>query len=87
MDDDGNREKDQALVDAPEQNVAYCKMFHLIDKGNGAESCYVLRKYGSKTDGWTPKISFPFFNITVNNAYCIFLVLHKRLHQQNQNVS
>ena len=56
MDDDGNREKDQAYVDAPEQMVAYCKTFYLIDKGNGIESRYVLGKGGSKTHGWTPKL-------------------------------
>ena len=42
MDDDGNREKDQALVDAPEQMVAYCETFQLDDKGNSVESRYLL---------------------------------------------
>ena len=85
--DDGNKEKDQVLVDALEQTVAYCETFHLIDKRNGVELWYVLGKGGSKTHGWTPKISFQFFNITLNNAYWISSALHKRLHQQDSNLS
>ena len=49
MDEDGQRMKDPAPVNCPEQMVAYCETFHLIDKGNGVESRYTLANGGSKT--------------------------------------
>ena len=41
---------------------------------------------GSKSHGWTPKLLFWFFNMAFNNVYRIYLVLHKRLHQQDVHV-
>ena len=61
--------------------VAYCKTFHLIDKGNGVELRYTMANGGSKSHVWTPKLSFRLFNITLNNAYKIYSCLHKR-HRQ-----
>ena len=71
LDADGKRMKDPAPVNCPEQMVAYCETFHLIDKGNGVESRYTLANGGSKTHTWTPKLSFRLFNMTLNNAYKI----------------
>ena len=39
------------------------------------ESRYVLAKQGSKKHGWSPKLSFRFLNMTLNNAYKIYTVL------------
>ena len=57
---------DLAPVACPEQMVAYCKTFNLIDKGNA--------NGGSKTHGWTPKLSFRLFNMTLNNAYRMYII-------------
>ena len=85
MGEDNVREKEATPVDAPKQNIDYSKTFHQIDKGNMIESRYVLGKQGSKKHGWSPKLSFRFFNMTLNNAYKIYCVLHEREHQQNEN--
>ena len=58
MDTDDKRMKDPAPIDCPEQMVAYCETFHLIDKGNGVESRYIMANGGSKSHGWTLKLSF-----------------------------
>ena len=71
VDDDDD---DPAPVACPEQMVAYCKTFNLIDKGNA--------NVGSKTHERTTKLSFRLFNMTLNNAYRIYTCLHKRHHQQ-----
>ena len=60
----------------PEKMVVYCKMFNLIDKGNSNSGS------GSKTHGWTSKLSFRLFNMTLNNVYRVYTYLHKRHHQQ-----
>ena len=67
--------------------VDYYNIFHLIDKGNGIESRYVMAKGGSKKHGWTPKLLFRLFNMTFNNAYCIYSVLHEPLYQQDAHVA
>ena len=58
LDEDGKRMKNLSPVDCPEQMVAYWKTFHLIDKENGVELRYTMANGGSKTHGWTPKLSF-----------------------------
>ena len=83
--DDGIREKDASEVDAPMQNVDYSDTYYQIDKSNQIEARYVLGKQGSKKHGWAPKLSFRFFNMTLNNAYKIYTVLHEREHQQEEN--
>ena len=72
--DDGIREKNQSEVDAPMQNVDYSDTYYQIDKSNQIEARYVLGKQGSKKHGWAPKLSFRFFNMTLNNAYKIYTV-------------
>ena len=79
--------KDPAPVDCPEQMMAYCKIFHLIDKENGVEYRYTMANGGSKTHGWTPKLLFRLFNMTLNNAYKIYICLHKHHHQQDTHVA
>ena len=88
MDDDEDDDDDDDVdVDVDddknsEQMVDYCKTFNLIDKGNGVESRYTMANGGGKTHGWTPKLSFRLFNMTLNNAYRIYTCLHKRHRQQ-----
>ena len=77
---DGTRMKDPAPVDCPEQMVAYCETFHFIDKGNWAEPRHTLANGGSKTHGWTLKLLFRLFNMTLNNAYKVYGCLHKKHH-------
>ena len=31
----------------------------------------------SKSHGWTPKLTFRFFNMNLNNAYLVYKILHK----------
>ena len=57
----------------------------LIDKSNLIEAQYVLGKQGSKKHGWAPKLLFRLFNMTLNNTYRIYTVLHERQHQQAEN--
>ena len=68
------------------QMVAYYKTFNLIDIGNGVESRYTMANGNgdSKTHGWTPKLSFRLFNMTLNNSYRIYTCLHKYHHQQKR---
>ena len=50
------------------------KIFHLIDKGNGAEAKYELGGQ-SRTHGWIPKLSCRLFNTNFNNSFRIALPL------------
>ena len=53
---DSKRTKDLASVDCPEQMIAYCETFYLIDKGDVIESGYIKSQGDSKTHGWTPQL-------------------------------
>ena len=66
----------------PEQQVAYSSitMFWQVDKMNGIDVRYIIVKQGSQFYGWTPKLSFWYFNMTIGNAYKIYRVVHKRSH-------
>ena len=68
---DGSREGDPTPVTCPHQNKNYSETFHLIDKGNGAEAKYDLG-FESHTHGSSPKLSFRYFNMCLNNAYKIY---------------
>jgi hypothetical protein len=46
-------------------------MFHLIDKGKGAEASYNM----SRKHSWTPKLVFQFYNMAMNNAYKTYKAL------------
>ena len=45
----------------------------------------MLGKQGSTKHDWAPMLLFWFFNMTLNNAYKIYTVLHEREHQQDEN--
>jgi hypothetical protein len=68
---DGAREQAQTPVPCPKQNKDYSETFHLIDKGNGAESKYDIA-LESHRHGWTPKLSMRYFNMGTNNAYKVY---------------
>ena len=51
LDEDDKRIKDPAPVGCLEQMMAYCKTFHLIDKGNGVGLWYTMVNGGGKTHG------------------------------------
>ena len=68
---DGVREKDQSKVNDPLQNANYSDTYYQIDKSNQIEARSVLGKQGSKKHDWAPKLSFRFFNMTLNNEYKI----------------
>ena len=68
------------------QNVDYSDTCYQIDnKSNQIETRCVPGKQGSKKHNWAPKLLFRFFNMTFNNAYKIYTVLHEREHQQDEN--
>ena len=85
IEEDGIREKDATPVNAPMQNVNYSDAYYQINKSNQIEAQYILAKQGSKKHGWAPKLFFLFFNMTLNNAYKIYSLLHEREHQQDKN--
>ena len=72
--DNGKRERESTEVACPVQMKYYCKTFHLIDKGNGAEASYDLGGK-SRTHNWSPKIIFWMINMTMANAYRIYWAL------------
>ena len=39
----------------------------------------------SKSNRWTPKLSYQFFDMNLNNAYCIYKILHRE-HNQGQSM-
>jgi hypothetical protein len=55
----------------PAQTKDYCKMFHLIDKGNGNEAKYDMARK-SQSHNWAPKLAFCLFNMAMNNAYVVY---------------
>ena len=52
------------------QNKYYSKIFHFIDKGNGAETKFDMGGT-SKVHNWAPKLTMRFFNMAFNNVYCL----------------
>jgi hypothetical protein len=70
-DDNGKRERTRTDVPCPAQTRDYCKTFHLIDKGNGAEAYYDLGGK-SRLHNWSPKLIFRLYNMALNNAYKMY---------------
>ena len=66
----GVKERTPAPVLCPQQNIHYSEIFHLIDKGNVAETKYDLSGQ-SKKHGWSLKLSIRLFNTNFNNSYRI----------------
>ncbi|KAL7525224.1 hypothetical protein ACHAWF_001263 [Thalassiosira exigua] len=83
---DGVRAREQTPVDCPVQNKDYSETFHLIDKGNGTEAKYDIGME-SHTHGWSPKLCFRYFNMTLNNAYRIYKWLVKRYTPHRRSYS
>jgi hypothetical protein len=74
---DGKRDRDKSEVPCPVQMKDYCETFQLIDKGNGAEAHYDMGGK-SRTHNWLPKLVFWLWNMSMHNAYKIYLALHKQ---------
>jgi hypothetical protein len=55
-----SRAREQSDVDCNEQQIDYCKTYHKIDKGNGAEAKYDLSTeshlHGVGLQSWLPVI-------------------------------
>jgi hypothetical protein len=73
-DKSGKRVMRQKAVPCPAQTKAYCQMFHLIDKGNGAEKTYNMGGQ-SRTHNWLPNIIFWLINMMMANAYRIYCTM------------
>ncbi len=69
-DESRKRAMRQKAVPCPVQTKAYCKTFHLIDKGNGKEAKYDMAGK-SRSHNWAPKLVFRLFNMAINNAYVL----------------
>jgi hypothetical protein len=76
-DSDGKRDRTKTEVLCPAQRQDYCKTFHLIDKGNGAEANYDLGGK-SRLHYWLLKLIFWLYNMSINNAYKMCTTLVKQ---------
>ncbi len=76
-DSNGKRERTKTEVPCPAQMRDYCNTFHLIDKGNGAEANYDLGGK-SRLQNWLPKLIFWLYNMSVINAYKMYMALVKQ---------
>jgi hypothetical protein len=74
------RERDSSEVDCHTQQKTYCTTYHKIDKGNGAEAKYDISTE-SHLHGWPPKLAARYFNMNSNNAYKVYVCLHKKHHR------
>jgi hypothetical protein len=61
------RAREQSDFDCNAQQIYYCKTYHKIDKGNGAEPKYDLSTE-SHLHGWGPKLAARYFNMNLNNT-------------------
>ena len=68
--------KTKSEVPCPALTKDDCTTFQLIDKGNGAEAHYD-RGGKSRLQNWLPKLIFWLFNMTLNNAYKMYMALVK----------
>jgi hypothetical protein len=73
------RDMVQSDADCNAQQIDYCKTYHHIDKGNGAEA-----KYNISTKlhlhVWVPKLAARYVNMNLNNSYKILYFLYKKYH-------
>jgi hypothetical protein len=84
-DGNGEWERTTTKVPCPVQIQDYCNIFHLIDKGNGAEANYDL---GGKCllHNWLSKLIFPLNNMALNNAYKMYKALVKQHMQERRHL-
>jgi hypothetical protein len=73
------RAREQSDVDCIAQQIDYCKTYHKIDKGNGAEAKYDLSTE-SHLHGWGPKLAACYFNMNLNNAAKLYGFVYKNVH-------
>ena len=73
------RAREQTDVDCPTQQIDYCKTYHKIDKGNGAEAKYDLSTE-SHLHGWGPKLAARYFNMNLNNSYKAYCSIYRLIH-------
>jgi hypothetical protein len=73
------RAREQSDIDCPTQQIDYCKTYHKIDKGNGAEAKYDLSTE-SHLHGWGPKLAARYFNMNLNNAYKVYCWIYYWIH-------
>jgi hypothetical protein len=78
------RDRVQTDVDCNAQQIDYCKTYHHIDKGNGAEGKYDMLTE-SHLHGWRTKLAAGYSNINLNNAYKIFCFLYKKHHPKGSS--
>jgi hypothetical protein len=74
-----NRVREQRDVDCNAQQIDYCKTYHKIDKGNGAEAKYDLSTE-SHLHGWGPELAALYFNMNLNNAYKMYCWIYCWIH-------
>jgi hypothetical protein len=77
-----NKEKskrEQTDVDCNAQQINYCKTYHKIDKGNGAEAKYDLSTE-SHLHSWGPKLAGRYFNMNLNNTSKLYSFIYKQVH-------
>jgi hypothetical protein len=68
------RAREPTEVNILEQQLAYCDTYYVIDKGNGIEAKYDLA-CESHLQGWSPKLSLWYINMTSNNSYNFYCAL------------
>jgi hypothetical protein len=73
------RAREQSDVDCNAQQIYYCKTYHKIDKGNGAEAKYDLSTE-SHLHGWGPKLAARYFIMNLNNAYKLYCYIYRWIH-------
>ena len=54
-----------------DKRVLYCKMFHLINKGNGKEAKYNMAGK-SRSHNLAPTLLFWVVNMALNDAYLVY---------------
>jgi hypothetical protein len=75
------RAREQSDVDCNTQQIDYCKTYHKIDKGNGAEPKYDLSTE-SHLHGWGPKLAARYFNMNLNNTTKLYGFVYKKVHRR-----
>jgi hypothetical protein len=73
------RAREQSDVDCNAQQIDYCKTYHKIDKGNGAEAKYDLLAE-SHLHGWGLKLAACYFNMNLNNTAKLYGFVYKKVH-------
>jgi hypothetical protein len=71
--------REQSDVDCNAQQIDYCKTYHKIVKGNGAEAKYDLSTE-SHLHGWRPKLAARYFNMNLNNTAKLYGFGYKKVH-------